>query len=332
MCKIRDNGIILKKKVYAIGLLSGGLDSMLAVKLLLEQGIEVTGISFMTPFFGPKMANKAAEKLGIELIVKDITERHLEIVKNPPHGYGKTMNPCIDCHALMVNIAGQIMDEQGVDFIFTGEVLNERPMSQNRRSLDVVAEMSGYKEYLVRPLSAKLLEQTKPEKEGLLNRGLLMDIQGRSRKLQFELAAKYGIEEYPNPAGGCLLTDKNFSLRLKDLFQHNPDPVLRDLNLLKVGRHIRLNEKSKLIVGRNEQENREIEKSFSAADILLSAEHIPGPVCLLLGEKLESLVERAAHVCAAYSDAEEGQSCQIRLKKNQFEEEIKVIAAKADKQ
>ena len=159
------------KIVKGLGLFSGGLDSILAAKVLMEQGIEVTGITFQTPFFGPQQAAEAAREIGIPLIVKDFTNRHLEMLKDPPSGYGANMNPCIDCHALMLNEAGKIMELEGYDFIFTGEVLNERPMSQNRNSLTRVAKRSGYKPYVLRPLSAKLLEETAPEREGLVDRG-----------------------------------------------------------------------------------------------------------------------------------------------------------------
>ncbi len=252
-----------QKKVRALGLFSGGLDSILAVKLLQEQGIKVTGITFVSPFFSSRTAEQAGKEMDLPLIIRDITRAHLEIVKDPPHGYGKTMNPCIDCHALMLHVAGRFMEKEGYDFLFTGEVLGERPMSQNRQSLNTVAKASGYQDRILRPLSAKLMKPTLSEETGLVRRDMLLDIQGRSRKPQMEMARRYGLHEYPNPAGGCLLTDKGFSRRLKDLLAQEPDPEIRLIHLLRTGRHFRLNEKVKLVVGRNQRENGVITRIFS---------------------------------------------------------------------
>jgi len=318
-------------KIKAIGLLSGGLDSILCVKVLQEQGIEVTGLSFVTPFFGSRPAQKAAGQLNIELIIKDITPKHFEIVKNPPHGYGKTMNPCIDCHALMLNIAGEMMEAEGYDFIFTGEVLDERPMSQNRRSLEVVAKTSGYQDYILRPLSAKLLDITKPEEEGKVDREKLLDIRGRSRKPQIELAKKYGIKEYPNPAGGCLLTDKGFSARLKELLDKDPDPEKRQLELLSIGRHFRLSDTAKVIVGRNFSENQRLQDISNNLDYVLTAENIPGPWCLVVGADLEAVLEPAARICAAYSDIEQGETCFVEGKNQGKEFRMQVTVDKTDR-
>lgn len=291
--------------VKSIGLFSGGLDSILAVRFLLDQGIEITGLSFQTPFFGPKYAIRAAKELGIKLVIKDITQEHLRIVKNPAYGYGANMNPCIDCHALMIREAGKMMEEEGYDFIFTGEVLNERPMSQTKKSLMLVGRLSGYSEYLLRPLSAKLLPETKPEKEGLVDRNKLLDLQGRSRKRQLELAKNYGLKEFPSPAGGCLLTDPFFSKRLKEVFVYNKECSIRDIELLKIGRHFRIGEK-KVIIGRNQKENQILKNLAKKSDILLSAEHIPGPVGLICEGGSQELVEKVAGICVRYSDAKIG--------------------------
>jgi len=313
-----------KRKVRAIALLSGGLDSILAVKTILEQGIEVVGLSFITPFFGPKNAQKAAAKLNIPLITKDITDEHFLIVKDPLYGYGRTMNPCIDCHALMLKTAGKLMQDEGFDFIFTGEVLGERPMSQNQRALDIVAETSGHKRYILRPLSAKLLPPTEPELKGQVNRGKLLDIQGRSRKIQIKLAKEFGIKEYPNPAGGCLLTDPGFSKRLKDLLAYNQTPAETDLQLLKIGRHFRLSDTVKLIVGRDEAENESLENFHMPSDFLLEMQDVPGPTGLLVGDKSSAVLEIAACICASYSDAEPGSECCVNLRNNKQAEAIKV--------
>ena len=192
--------------VTGVGLISGGLDSVLATRVLQDQDIRIIGVSFVTPFFGSEKAEKAAAMLDIDLKVIDITKIHLEVVKYPKYGYGKGMNPCIDCHALMFHEAGKVMEEEGADFLFSGEVLGERPMSQNRQSLMIVARRSGCEKLIIRPLSAKLLPETLPEREGKVNREKLLDIEGRSRKRQMELVDHYGITEYAQPAGGCLLT------------------------------------------------------------------------------------------------------------------------------
>ena len=320
---------ITKKSVRAIGLLSGGLDSILAVKVIQSEGVEVTGLSFVCPFFGAQLAKAAAKELNIPLIVKDFTEEHFKIVKNPPHGYGKTMNPCIDCHALMLKIAGQLMDSDGFDFIFTGEVLNERPMSQNRQSLHIVARTSGYEKYIVRPLSAKLLDETEPEKRRQLNRHALLDIQGRSRKRQISLAQEFNVKEYPNPAGGCLLTDRGFSNRLKELLEHNIDPAYFQVQLLRFGRHFRISSHSKLVVGRDEQENGIIEKFIIEDSFLLMTEKVPGPVCLLVGPDAKENIDAAAKICASYSDTKDKTECVVKCEYGNKDWEITVTCDKA---
>jgi tRNA-specific 2-thiouridylase len=273
---------------------------MLAAAILREQGIDVTGISFTTPFFSSKAAEAASRQIGFPLLVKDITLPHMEVVRNPPSGYGANMNPCIDCHALMVLEAGRIMDREGMDFIFTGEVLGERPMSQNRRSLNRVVNLSGRKGLVLRPLSALLLDETVPEREGKVDRGRLLDIQGRSRKPQFALAEKYGIEEYPAPAGGCLLTDPSFSRRLKDLLEKDPEGETRLVEMLKRGRHFRLGPGVKVVVGRNQEENAELLELRGKEDCLLEARDVPGPVVLVTGRAGEDEIVTAARLCARY--------------------------------
>ncbi len=293
-------------KVRAISLLSGGLDSLLAIRVLQEQGVEVTGITFISPFFGSKNAEKGAMQLNVELIVLDITDEHLAMVKNPPHGYGKYMNPCIDCHALMIKKAGQIMERDGFAVIATGEVLGERPMSQNRQSLDTVARQSGYDDFVLRPLSAKLLPPTKPEREGLINRERLLAIEGRSRKPQMELAKKYGIKSYVQPAGGCLLTDPHFSGRLTELFKENPDADAEEVMLLKLGRHFRLPSGAKVIVGRDKQDNDKIVRHLKDNRTLIISDITPGPVALLIGSTDQTEINMAAKLCASYADQSEG--------------------------
>jgi tRNA-specific 2-thiouridylase len=276
---------------------------MLAARLLMNQGIEVTGITFVTPFFSSTKAEAAARQVGFPLIIRDITAPHLEMVKAPPSGYGANMNPCIDCHVMMVSEAGAVMEREGIDFIFTGEVLGQRPMSQNRQSLNRVRNLSGRRGLLLRPLSALLLEETIPEAEGKVDRGRLLDIQGRSRKRQLALAEEYGITDFPSPAGGCLLTDPGFSRRLKDLFEKGPAGTPPMIEMLKLGRHFRLRPGLKVAVGRNREENERLTALRGEEDTLLHTENTPGPTVILSGTPTAEETMTAAALCARYSDA-----------------------------
>ena len=289
-------------KTKSIALFSGGLDSILAFKVIAEQGIEVSGITFETPFFSAAKARMTAERIGLPLAVLDFTAEHLQMLKAPRYGYGRNMNPCIDCHTLMLQVAGRRMEAEGADFLFTGEVLGERPMSQGKQSLYVVAKNSGYPDRILRPLSAKLLPETEPERTGKVDRSLLCDIQGRGRKRQMEMAVHYGITSYPPPAGGCLLTDPIFSRRLHDLFVHHPDHAIPDIELLKVGRHFRLDGKTKAIVGRNAMDNETIERLANRDDTLIRIASFPGPTALIPGGGDEGTRLLTAGICARYCD------------------------------
>ncbi|MEA3471493.1 MAG: tRNA 4-thiouridine(8) synthase ThiI [Thermodesulfobacteriota bacterium] len=290
-------------KIKGIGLFSGGLDSILAVKVIGGLGVEVTGVAFETPFFDAVKAKAIARNIELPLMVMDITDEHLLMLGAPRYGYGKNMNPCIDCHILMLKKAGEVMEETGADFLFTGEVLGQRPMSQGKQSLHIVASRSGYGGYVLRPLSAKLLPETIPEREGTIDREKLLDIQGRSRKRQIEMARNYGISGYSNPAGGCLLTDPMFSRRLKDLFEHRRDHDVRDIELLKYGRHLRLSQDAKAIVGRREGENKTIEDLSRNGDVIIKARDYPGPTVLVPYGCDDETIEVAASICILYSDA-----------------------------
>lgn len=305
---------VLKKPVKALALFSGGLDSSIAVKVIQDQGIDVLGVTFTTPFFSAEKAEAAARLVGIPLLVLDITEEHLAMVRAPRYGYGRNMNPCIDCHTLMFRIAGREMEKRGFDFILSGEVLGQRPMSQNKQMLHVVAKNSGYEPYILRPLSAKLLPETQPEKEGKVDRERLLDIHGRGRKRQMELARHYGITEYSNPAGGCLLTDPMFSKRLRDLFVHEKDPLVRDIELLKVGRHIRIDGKTKVIVGRKKAENNVLLNLAQPEDAVINLRDFPGPVCLVPGGGEPAILEEAASICVSYGDAPAGADVTVRCR------------------
>jgi tRNA-uridine 2-sulfurtransferase len=220
------------KKVRALGLCSGGLDSMLSALVLQRQGIHVEWITFETPFFSSEKARQAAVQTGIALHVEDITNEYLEMLKQPPAGYGKNMNPCMDCHALMFRKAGQLMQVKGFDFLFSGEVVGQRPMSQTASSLRYVEKHSGHDGKILRPLSAMRLPETSMELEGMVDRSRLLDLFGRARKPQMELAIQFGLTSYPSPAGGCLLTDPGYSRRLKDLMTHSSELSKNALLLL----------------------------------------------------------------------------------------------------
>ncbi|MDD5031987.1 MAG: hypothetical protein PHR36_02975 [Patescibacteria group bacterium] len=268
----------MKKKVKALVLLSGGLDSMLAAKILMEQGIEVTGISFISSFFGADKAEKAATQLGIKLKKIDFKKEHLEMVKNPASGYGKCLNPCIDCHALMIKRAGEIAKKEGYDFIATGEVLGQRPMSQNGGALERVKKLAGTE--VLRPLSALVLPETEIEKKGLVDRKKLLDISGRSRERQMELAKKYGLS-YPSPAGGCLLTDPAFSQRAREMIKNWPKCGPEDIELLKYGRIFWLGGKTLMVMGRNKEECQMLEKIAGKGDVIIELESEIGPLTVV---------------------------------------------------
>ena len=289
--------------VTGVGLISGGLDSVLAARVLRDQDIQVIGISFVTPFFGSEKAERAMAMLGIELRVMDITQLHLEIIRSPKYGYGKGMNPCIDCHALMFRESGKVMEEEGADFLFSGEVLGERPMSQNRQSLEIVARESGYGDLILRPLSAKLLPETLPEREGKVDREKLLDIAGRSRKRQIELAAHYGIKEYAQPAGGCRLTEPGYARKLRELMKHSPTLGIRDVQLLRIGRHFRLDTGDKVIVGRDQDENEKLLSMKNESDVVLDVKDYPSPIAIIPHGASEEAIAKAASICARYSDA-----------------------------
>lgn len=287
------------KKVRCLLLLSGGLDSILSAKILMQQGIEVVPINFATSFCGPKKARKASMDLGLALREVNIKNEFVEILKKPKHGYGSGMNPCIDCHGLMLKKAQEIMQEEGFDFVASGEVLNERPMSQTKRSLKIVEEEAGLVGYLLRPLSAKCLPPTIVELDGRVDREKLEGISGRSRKRQIELAKNWGIKEYPTPAGGCALTEADFANRVRNLLDNKSTCTLEDVELLKVGRQFWI-DKSRVVVGRNELDNARIEKMAEPTDYLLKAKDITGPVALIRGNCTPDIILKTAKIMVDY--------------------------------
>lgn len=293
--------------IKAIGLLSGGLDSTLAVKLMMNQGIEVTALNFITPFCvctrkGCKHeANRIAEKFDIPIKVVVAGDEYIQMVKNPKYGYGKNMNPCIDCRIFMLKKAKKYMEEMGASFLFTGEVLGQRPMSQRRETMTIIEKEAGMEGLILRPLSAQFFKPTIPEKEGLIDRKKLFRISGRCRKPQMELAEEFGIEDYLCPAGGCRLTDIQFAKRVKEAFEHDEDSI-QDMNLLKYGRHFRLPSGVKVIVGRNEEENSIISRFAEEKDLLMEVVGFGSPITLLKGSRNEEDVKMAASVCVRYSN------------------------------
>ena len=303
----------------ALAVFSGGLDSMLAVEVIRAQGIDVLGLFFETPFFQADRAASSAEILHLPLKVLDITEPHLEVVRKPRYGYGGNMNPCIDCHSLMLRKAAERLAQENAQFIITGEVLGQRPMSQNLRALSTVAAQSGRPDLILRPLSAKFLPPTVPEKRGWVRRDELPALSGRSRKPQMELAGALNIKEYPSPAGGCLLTDPVFSRRLKDLFSSRSRCDVREIELLKVGRHFRPGPGTKVVVGRNKKENEKIFTLAGESDLIIKVDSIPGPVVLVLGDISRQMEDLAVTIALSYSDAKDGEVAEVKVFKEGVE-------------
>lgn len=289
----------------ALALLSGGLDSTLSICILREQEIDIEAVCFTSIFFDDSKARKAAENLKVSLTSVDITQELLSIVKSPPHGFGKGANPCIDCHILMVRTAGSLMENKGAKFLVSGEVIGERPKSQSRKALNIIDVESEWGDYLLRPLTAKNLPPTLPEKKEWVRREKLLNIRGRSRKIQFELAKKFGIKSFPTPAGGCILTDPNFSRRVKYILSTGRLNI-NEVELLKIGRHFHLNHNSRVIIGRCKQENIKIEKLTTPGDFILKVKKYPGPTTLLRGTINPDLLYKAASLTVRYSDAPEG--------------------------
>jgi len=295
--------------IKAVALLSGGLDSSLAIRLVQDQGVEVEGLHFVSVLnrTAPERSCLLTElrvgrQLGVKVKTVNFTHEQLAIAQCPAHGYGSNMNPCIDCHMAMLRRAAEHMGRVGARFIVSGEVVGQRPMSQRGAVLRQVDRETGLGGLILRPLSARLLPPTVPEREGWVDRERLLDIGGRSRKRQLELARRYGITEHSSPAGGCLLTDPGFAARLRDLAEASPGGLdLGDVHLLKVGRHFRLDPTTKAIVGRNERENATVHTFSRADDLLMTTRDAPGPCALLRGRKAEGHVRTAAALTARYS-------------------------------
>ena len=313
-----------KKKPKAVALLSGGLDSSLAVHMMLEQGVEVEALAIKTPFCdfdcgkgcGHRVRN-VATALNIDLKTIYFGEEYLQMLRKPKYGYGAGMNPCIDCRCMMYEAAKKYMEQIGADFIVTGEVLFQRPMSQNNRALHIIEEEAGLKGKVLRPLSAKCLAPTSVENAGLIRREDLYNISGRSRKTQLELAKKFEINEPANAAGGCLLTDPAFSRRIKDAFKFSGGiiPTMNDIELLKTGRHFRLSPEAKLVVGRDREENDVIRTLLiKGQDVFMEAMEYTGPSCILRWKKYDyQILKQAASIVIRYSDAPKASEAYVRV-------------------
>jgi len=335
MSKINEESLAEQnKKLKAVALLSGGLDSSLAVRMMLEQGIEIEAVAIKTPFCdfdcGKGCGHRVKEvAMDLQIPLKTVYfgEEYLRMLKRPKFGFGSGMNPCIDCRSMMYNAAKDHMKKIGADFIVTGEVLFQRPMSQNHRALNIIEKETGTQGKVLRPLSAKSLPMIELEYNGSIKRENLCNIVGRSRKNQLAMARKFGMEDPPNAAGGCLLTDPQFSRRIRDLMKYldkEKIPTMNDIELLKVGRHFRLSNVAKLIVGRNQNENDVMRSLALKDDIVIEAQEFPGPTCILRSKNYEySLVEKSSRIGLRYSDSPRGLETNVKV---MYRDQVSVIA------
>jgi len=310
----------------AIALLSGGLDSMLALKLMIDQGIEVIALNFTSPFCTCNKCHaiELTKKYKVPFKVINKGKEYLKVIRHPKYGYGSGMNPCVDCRIFILKKAKKIMKQLKAGFIFTGEVLDQRPMSQHLNTLNIIEKEAKLEGLVLRPLSAKLLPETIPEKEKWVNRDKLLSIKGRSRKEQIALTKKFKINNYPCPSGGCLLTYKEFANKVRDLFKHNKKINENDIKLLKLGRHFKFGN-NKIIVGRNEKENKELLK-LKNSSIVLEVPVVGSPVTLLQGKNKEAII-KAAQLTAFYSDNKD-EKVKVKYKKGKLNKEILITQIK----
>lgn len=324
-----------EKKKKVVALLSGGLDSQLAVRMMQKQGFEVSAVAIKTPFCDFDCGRgcgfeirERADDLNVNLKTVYLGDEYIEMLKHPKYGRGAGFNPCVDCRSMMFDAAKKHMEEIGADFIISGEVLGQRPMSQHKQALKTIEKESELEGKIVRPLSGRLLPKTDPEKDGLIKREDLGMIRGRTRRSQLEMAKEFGIENPPNAGGGCLLTEKYFGKKCTDLFEHIETPTTNDIDLLKIGRHHRLDEKTKFVVGRNKEENDMIQALALPEDVLLEARDYMGPTSIIRGENSDDYEKLAASVTLRYSDAPKTNHSYVKIRKNEKEKEILVEPAK----
>lgn len=290
----------------ALSLLSGGLDSILATRLIQDQGIEVIGLHFVSSFCDSKRKERdnvvirAASELGIRVLIRDKGAGYLKVLTEPKHGYGKNMNPCIDCRIYMLQAAREVMETEGASFLVTGEVVGQRPMSQMRDTIRLIEKESGLAGIIVRPLSAKLLPPSEPEQEGVVDRSRLLDIAGRSRRTQYDLVEQYSLKEFASPAGGCLLTDPIYSEKLRELLREEPHFNMTDVDLLKYGRHFRFNG-VKLVVGRDKDENEALRNLWAPSYLFAHTNDFKGPSAMVKGLIDENTIGITGNVISFYA-------------------------------
>jgi tRNA U34 2-thiouridine synthase MnmA/TrmU len=291
------------RPIRAVGLLSGGLDSALAARLLLDQGIEVIALHLESPTACRSDVAQVARELGVRLVTRPKGEEYLRLLRQPRFGYGRNMNPCVDCRVFMFQLGREAMEAWDARFLFTGEVLGQRPMSQSRSGIDVIDRHSGLDGRVLRPLSARLLPETEPERRGWVDRSKLLDLSGRARTTQLRMAEAYGLTAFQSPAGGCLLTDPHFSRRLRDLFDHvaEDETSMDDVALLRLGRHVRLEPRLKVVIGRDQEENQRLASFESEARWSLEAVGFAAPNALVCGARDEPTLERAAGLILSYA-------------------------------
>ncbi len=321
-------------KVVAIGLLSGGLDSILACRLIMNQGIKVKAVKFVTPFFGYELLEneqeyqaKVLDQYGIEVELKDVSKEYLKLLRKPVHGFGKNFNPCVDCKIFMLTKAREMLSDLGGQFLFTGEVIGQRPMSQRRDALRIIERDSGCEGILLRPLCAKNLNPIKAEEEGLVDRDRLLDFSGRTRKPQMNLAKEFGITDYPSPAGGCFLADPELGKRLARHYKAHDDVSVNDIRLILLGRQFRLPHGGWLTIGRNQQDNQRLEKLLQPSDLFLDTEDRPGPVGILRYSTEDLEREMAAGLIARYAKKDSSLSKEVVVSLKINDQEGKIIKA-----
>ncbi len=321
----------------AVALYSGGLDSTLAIIVMAKHGVKIEALHFYTDLIPEKYLSDFsvrleadAAKFGFSHHSIHLGDKFYDIIKNPKHGYGKNLNPCIDCKILMIREAGRYMRETGADFVISGEVVGQRPMSQMRQTIYMIENRAGMENLVVRPLSGRILEPTIPEENGLIEREWMLDINGRSRKTQFEMAAEYGLEDYESPAGGCLLTDCNYAVRLEDLMAHNIPMTSGEMFLLRLGRHFRLSYTTKLVVGRDEPDNDAIEELIRPEDYVIEVKDAGSPIAILRGKPTESEIELAAAIVAGYSSVRKDTTVTVDIDRGNTGHKVEVVPVGQD--
>jgi len=321
--------------IKAIAMFSGGLDSLLAALVVRRAGIDVSLLHVQHLFSanekGRDRLRATADRVGLPLRIVDASSEHLDTVRYPRHGYGRGMNPCIDCRIFLLKVAKRVMEEEGAQFVVTGEVLGQRPKSQHLRALMQAAQESDLGDRLVRPLSANLLPETLPVREGWLRREDFLAIQGRSRETQMALARELGVTDYPQPAGGCVLIEKAYAARVRDAFDHvgRENVDVEAFRLLKLGRHFRLSDRTKAVIGRNQGENQDLE-SFAASRIRIEPLDVVGPTTLVEGTPTEDEIRRAAALAARYCDHEQGRPVRMEILSDGVKRTIQVVPLAED--